>query len=151
VETTISIQVSNNSNCRVANVLFERRHMQLPLEVLRKRRRSGKKLLEGGSVFLVLNFLGLVPGIKIVLKLPAKINFLKSIARAFFGKTVLACYLFTLLASVIALSQVVGRSSQRHGFSVARSISSSAASFRRSSFEICISVRARQMVQYFFG
>ena len=70
--------------------LFDRAHVKLPLEMVGKRRRPGQKLFEGRRIFLVFDLLCLVTGIEIVLKLPAKIDLFKSIARRFVTDAVVA-------------------------------------------------------------
>ena len=55
--------------------------MQLPFEMVSKGRCSGEELFEGGSVFLIFEFLGLISRIEIVLKLATEIYFFKSVPR----------------------------------------------------------------------
>ena len=66
--------------------------MQLPFEVLAQRRRPGKKLFEGGRVFLVLELLCLVTRVEVILKLPSKIHFFKWVARRFRRKFLAGFY-----------------------------------------------------------
>ena len=95
VQPAVGIEVANHADRRVADVPLDRTHVQLPLEMIGERWRPGQKLFESRRVFFVLDFLSFVSRVEVILKLPAKINFLKRIARAFLADDLVANRVFT--------------------------------------------------------
>src|SRR5262249_36266368 len=80
VQPAIFIQIPDDSFGCIANFTFGTVHVELPLKMVGEGRWSREKLLESRSVFFVFEFLRLVPGIEIVLKLATEVDFFKWIA-----------------------------------------------------------------------
>ncbi len=138
-----------------------RTHVQLPFQMVRKRRRPGQKLFKGWRVFFVFDFLSLVAGVEVVLKLTAKINLLKSIARRVFTHDIVADGVFTEIGRgefvrVTAIDALSFSVDGRQAFQFTGTIGRRTTEFRRTRLQVrLIRRRARistgEMVENFLG
>src|ERR1043166_5856516 len=90
IQSAVRVEIANDDYRSIADFLFDRTHMKLPLEVIGERRRPRQKLFEGWGVSLVFYFLSFIARVEVVLKLPAKIDLFKRIARSLFTDNLVA-------------------------------------------------------------